>query len=210
MWVRSAHINHTARIISLCPLQLSITYQAIEKRGNCTVKAMKKWPSFSPPCRTLWPRSGTIRTCRPACNALKRSMTSLEVLTWLWLLEAAVHSHDNSVFLQLLFEAEFCRVEKIKVISSTYMAACGLQPGRKNSLEPSSSSLLPSSVSANVAAAGGCTTEDSTSSRSSSVQEPFSKGDNAAVMAKFAAAMMRTIKSSKQKAQAFFQMRIGK
>ena len=41
---------------------------------------------------------------------------------------------------QLLFEDEFSRVEKIKVISSTYMAACGLQPGRKNSLEPALSS----------------------------------------------------------------------
>jgi len=34
-------------------------------------------------------------------------------------------------FDKLLFEAQFGRVEKIKVISSTYMAACGLQPGQK-------------------------------------------------------------------------------
>ena len=40
-----------------------------------------------------------------------------------------------SEFDKLLFEAQFSRVEKIKVISSTYMAACGLQPGRKGSTE---------------------------------------------------------------------------
>lgn len=184
---------------------------------------MKKWPSFSPPCQTLWPPSGTIGTCKWACNALKRSMTSLEVLTWLFLLVLIVGWPVFIIFFfsfQLLFEDEFCRVEKIKVISSTYMAACGLQPGRKNSLEPSSSSLLPSSVSVNVNAMA-TSGEDSTSSRSSSVQEPFSRGDNATVMAKFAAAMMRTIKSSQKKtscstqeqesstAEAFFQMRIG-
>ena len=36
-------------------------------------------------------------------------------------------------FDKLLFDPLFSRVEKIKVISSTYMAACGLQPGRKGS-----------------------------------------------------------------------------
>ena len=36
-------------------------------------------------------------------------------------------------FDKLLFQKQFSRVEKIKVISSTYMAACGLQPGRKAS-----------------------------------------------------------------------------
>ena len=47
--------------------------------------------------------------------------------------------------LQLLFEAQFARIEKIKVISSTYMAACGLQPGQKNSLESRSlPTIIPS------------------------------------------------------------------
>jgi hypothetical protein len=38
---------------------------------------------------------------------------------------------------QLLFDKEFENnpIEKIKVISSTYMAACGLLPGRSSSLE---------------------------------------------------------------------------
>ena len=43
-----------------------------------------------------------------------------------------------AAFDKLLFEAQFNRVEKIKVISSTYMAACGLQPGRKGSTDNSS------------------------------------------------------------------------
>lgn len=40
-----------------------------------------------------------------------------------------------AAFDKLLFHEQFSRVEKIKVISSTYMAACGLQPGRKGSSE---------------------------------------------------------------------------
>ena len=36
-------------------------------------------------------------------------------------------------FLQLLSQEEFASVEKIKIIGSTYMAACGLSPGRKGS-----------------------------------------------------------------------------
>jgi hypothetical protein len=42
----------------------------------------------------------------------------------------------NSIF-QLLFDKEFESnpIEKIKIISSTYMAACGLLPGRNGSLE---------------------------------------------------------------------------
>ncbi len=40
-----------------------------------------------------------------------------------------------ALFDKLLFHDQFGRVEKIKVISSTYMAACGLQPGRRGSDE---------------------------------------------------------------------------
>ena len=35
---------------------------------------------------------------------------------------------------QLLFEAGFMRVEKIKVAGWTYMAACGVDPGRRDSV----------------------------------------------------------------------------
>ncbi|XP_040564201.1 adenylate cyclase type 4 isoform X2 [Lepeophtheirus salmonis] len=38
-----------------------------------------------------------------------------------------------SLFDKLLFLEEFHRVEKIKIISSTYMAACGLDPGKRRS-----------------------------------------------------------------------------
>ena len=76
------------------------------------------------------------------------------------------------------------------MISSTYMAACGLQPGRKNSLEPSAS--LPSHNSGTMEA-----------------MEAHSLGENAVVMAKFAAAMMRTIHAFETEAHNF-QMRIGK
>ena len=34
---------------------------------------------------------------------------------------------------QLMYEAQFDRIEKIKIIGSTFMAACGLISGRKNS-----------------------------------------------------------------------------
>ena len=47
---------------------------------------------------------------------------------------------------QLLFETQFARVEKIKVISSTYMAACGLQPGRKGSNENSNIGKIQSRI----------------------------------------------------------------
>ena len=76
------------------------------------------------------------------------------------------------------------------MISSTYMAACGLQPGRKNSLEPSAS--LPSS----------------THSGASEAIESHSLGENAVVMANFAAAMMRAIQAFETEAHNF-QMRIG-
>jgi adenylate cyclase len=36
--------------------------------------------------------------------------------------------------LQLLFHASYLRVEKIKVAGWTYMAACGLDPGRRDSV----------------------------------------------------------------------------
>ena len=38
-----------------------------------------------------------------------------------------------SAFDELLSQEEFLNVEKIKIIGSTYMAACGLSPGRKGS-----------------------------------------------------------------------------
>ena len=95
-------------------------------------------------------------------------------------------------------------MEKIKVISSTYMAACGLQPGRKNSLDygtSGSNGIDPTSSFADPAM-----TESVTES-----VEPFSRGDNASVMARFAAAMMRAIKTSSQDDDGFsFQMRIGR
>jgi adenylate cyclase len=36
--------------------------------------------------------------------------------------------------LQLLFDTSYLRVEKIKVAGWTYMAACGLDPGKRDSL----------------------------------------------------------------------------
>jgi len=110
----------------------------------------------------------------------------------------------------LLFEEEFSRVEKIKVISSTYMAACGLQPGRKNSLEdralePLSTGSGSNGIDPTSSFADPAMTESVTES-----VEPFSRGDNASVMARFAAAMMRAIKTSSQDDDGFsFQMRIG-
>ena len=71
------------------------------------------------------------------------------------------------------------------------MAACGLQPGRKNSLEPSAS--ISSSTN---------------SSTNSEAIEAHSLGENAVVMAKFAAAMMRAINAFQTEAHNF-QMRIG-
>ena len=44
--------------------------------------------------------------------------------------------HDIiSKFDQLMYEPQFNRIEKIKIIQSTFMAACGLFSGRKLSLE---------------------------------------------------------------------------
>ena len=96
-------------------------------------------------------------------------------------------------------------MEKIKVISSTYMAACGLQPGRKNSLEPLSTGSGSNGIDPTSSFADPAMTESVTES-----VEPFSRGDNASVMARFAAAMMRAIKTSSQDDDGFsFQMRIG-
>lgn len=40
-----------------------------------------------------------------------------------------------SIALQLLNRTEGQKIEKIKVAKWTYMAACGLDPGRRNTLE---------------------------------------------------------------------------
>ena len=111
------------------------------------------------------------------------------------------------------------------MISSTYMAACGLQPGRKNSLEPAQSSgsngivqdqqnqalasaaARSSSSFAGAASAASRLSEATTGSLS---VEPYSRGDNARVMAGFAAAMMRAIRTSSQDGGFSFQMRIGR
>ena len=94
------------------------------------------------------------------------------------------------------------------------MAACGLQPGRKNSLEAiSATNSLPltSSGSRSALAEAARASEADDSSFDAGAKEPFSRGKNAAVMANFAAAMMRAIKTSHNCAsQRNFQMRIGK
>ena len=46
-----------------------------------------------------------------------------------------IELHTSLTF-QLMFEPQFNRVEKIKIISSTLMAACGLVPGRYYTLNP--------------------------------------------------------------------------
>ena len=37
------------------------------------------------------------------------------------------------IVVQLTYKLQFTSIEKIKVVGSTYMAACGLQPGRRSS-----------------------------------------------------------------------------
>ena len=61
--------------------------------------------------------------------------------TWLCSHQRCI-SHLMTFDFQLLFESQFLhRVEKIKIISATYMAACGLQPGRQRPVpKPSSPS----------------------------------------------------------------------
>merc|ERR1719450_1533607 len=68
-----------------------------------------------------------------------------------------------SKFDQLMYEVQFDRIEKIKIIGSTFMAACGLISGRKNSIDYENE------------------------------EEAFTKGQNARTMAKFAAAMIRSL-----------------
>ena len=87
------------------------------------------------------------------------------------------------------------------MISSTYMAACGLQPGRKSSLEAQQQQhqpSLPNSSSSSTAGLGSLQPQTST----------FDKDDNAKVMAEFAAAMMRAIKAYSD-AEHNLQLRIG-
>ena len=72
------------------------------------------------------------------------------------------------------------------------MAACGLQPGRKSSLEAQSQPPPPASPT----------------SAGSFPSNLFDKDDNAKVMAEFAAAMMRAIKGYSD-AEHNLQLRIG-
>merc|ERR1719397_899323 len=94
--------------------------------------------------------------------------------------------HDIiSKFDQLMYEAQFNRIEKIKIIQSTFMAACGLLSGRKLSLEYGENGW-----------------------------EEASKAQNAKAMAKYAAAMMRSLKEMDYdkfdlKKRPDFQLRIG-
>ena len=68
--------------------------------------------------------------------------------------------------MQVMYETQFInRIEKIKIIGSTFMAASGLISGRKNSQD----------------------LEGDTST------EPFSKAQNARILVRFSAAMMRSI-----------------
>ena len=62
-----------------------------------------------------------------------------------------------------MYEEHFDRIEKIKIIGSTFMAACGLISGRESSIDYENE------------------------------EEAFTKGENARTMAKFAAAMMRSL-----------------
>lgn len=82
--------------------------------------------------------------------------------------------------LQLLFDAEFSRVEKIKVAGYTYMAACGLEPGRR----------------------------DSTASWASSRSNDTSV-HNAVVLARFAARMMAVLRALNKDAFQAFNLRVG-
>ena len=101
---------------------------------------------------------------------------------------------------QLLFNKDFQRIEKIKVISSTFMAACGLQPGRKGS-----------SDSAHAGAYGRLGSASSLISPKFGAAPP---GVNARTMAEFAALMIRNLKRMKfekfeVKKKPDFSLRIG-
>ena len=99
---------------------------------------------------------------------------------------------------QLLFDHQYNGVEKIKVISATFMAACGLQPGRKGSSE--------SSLAYGRLGSGG--------SGNGANLAALPPGANSRIMARFAAAMIRKLKFMKfdkfevDKAPDF-QLRIG-
>lgn len=69
----------------------------------------------------------------------------------------------------LLVDKAYNKVEKIKVISSTYMAACGLQPGRKGSGDGPLSNVLING------------------------EKLDEQGQNSRIMARFAAAMVRVL-----------------
>ena len=77
------------------------------------------------------------------------------------------HETSNMVItllvIQLMYEVQFDRIEKIKIVGSTFMAACGLISGRKSSIDYENE------------------------------EEAFSKGQNARTMTKFAASMMRSL-----------------
>jgi len=85
----------------------------------------------------------------------------------------------------LLFDSEFQRVEKIKVAGYTYMAACGLEPGRRDS-------------TASFASSGS-------SSRCSSLHST----DHTVVLAKFATRMMLVLKALNKDAFQNFNLRVG-
>jgi len=83
-----------------------------------------------------------------------------------------------------MYEVQFDRIEKIKIIGSTFMAACGLISGRKSSLEFEND------------------------------EEAFTKGQNARTLTKFAASMMRSLKEMDYEKFELnsvpnFQLRIG-
>lgn len=86
--------------------------------------------------------------------------------------------------LQLLFDSEFQRVEKIKVAGYTYMAACGLEPGRRDS-----------SASFSSSGSSGCS---------------FHNTDHTIVLAKFATRMMAVLKALNKDAFQNFSLRVGK
>ncbi|CAB3382316.1 Hypothetical predicted protein [Cloeon dipterum] len=89
-------------------------------------------------------------------------------------------------FDKLLFDNEFHRVEKIKVAGYTYMAACGLEPGRRDSAASHESSR--------------------SSSSQGSVQQ---NTDHTVVLAKFATRMMAVLKALNKDAFQTFNLRVG-
>lgn len=85
---------------------------------------------------------------------------------------------------QLLFDQEFRRVEKIKVAGYTYMAACGLEPGRRDS----NASWVSSSTHS----------------------EETGRTDHAVVLARFATRMMAVLRALNKDAFQTFSLRVGK